>query len=206
MVYFGYKRIYQEGPFFMSKRQIVAIVGLPGSGKTEVIEYLIKKLSWPKIYLGDATFEELKKRGLVVSEKNERMAREGLREKYGMACYALWAIKKIKELKSTQNILIESLYSWDEYLEFKKAFNEEFSVVAIYASPKMRYARLGKRPVRPLTPEEARSRDFAQIGNIAQAGPIAIADWTVMNDGSRQNLFLQLNKIIKQIKKISRPA
>jgi len=190
----------------MPKRQIIAVVGLPGSGKTEAINYLIKKLNWPKIYFGNATFEELKKRNLVVNEKNERTVRESLRKKYGMACYALWAIKKIKELKSTQNILVESLYSWDEYLELKKAFEKEFAVVAIYASPKMRYARLGRRPLRPLTPKEAQSRDFAQIGNIAQAGPIAIADWTVENNTSRQNLFLQLDKITKQIKKISRPA
>lgn len=185
----------------MPKRQIVAVVGLPGSGKTEAIEYLIKKLNWPKIYFGDATFEELKNQGLPVNEKNERMVRESLREKHGMACYALWAIKKIKEIKSAQNILIESLYSWDEYLELKKAFKEEFAVVAIYASPKMRYARLGKRSVRPLTSEEAQSRDYSQIGNIAQAGPIAIADWTIINEGDRKDLFKKLNMLVKVLKK-----
>jgi len=186
---------------FMNKRKIVAVIGLPGSGKTEAINYLIKKLAWPKIYLGDATFEELKKRGLAVSEKNERIIRESLRKKHGMACYALWAIKKIKESKNTQNILIESLYSWDEYLEFKKVFGDNFLVVAIYSSPKERYRRLAKRKIRPLTIEEARSRDYSQIANLAQAGPIAMADWTIVNNDLRQNLFLQLNKIIQKIKK-----
>lgn len=184
----------------MPKRQIVAVVGLPGSGKTEAIEYLIKKLNWPKIYFGDATFEELKKQGLAVSEKNERMVREFLRKKYGMACYALWAIKKIKESKNTQNILIESLYSWDEYLELKKIFKEEFAVLAVYASPKMRYARLGNRPVRPLTFKEAQSRDYSQIGNIAQAGPIAIADWTIINEGDKKELFKKLNMLVRVLK------
>jgi len=185
----------------MLKRRIVAIVGLPGSGKTEAINYLIKKSAWPKIYLGNATFEELEKRGLPVNEKNERMIRESLRKKYGMACYALWAIKKIEELGESQNILIESLYSWDEYLEFKKVFKEEFLVVAVYASPKTRYARLGKRPIRPLTPKEAQSRDFAQIGNLAQAGPIAIADYTIINEGGRSGLSKNLNMLINVLKK-----
>ena len=39
---------------------ILAIVGLPGAGKTEVTEYLIKETNWPKIYFGDVTFDEMK--------------------------------------------------------------------------------------------------------------------------------------------------
>lgn len=186
----------------MPKRKIMAIVGLPGSGKTEAINYLVKKLAWPKFYLGDATFEEMARQGLAINEKNERKIREELRQKYGPACYALWAIKKIKKLKNnSQHILVESLYSWAEYLEFKKVFGDNFLTVAIYAPPKFRYTRLVKRKVRPLTPVEAQSRDYCQIANLSQAGPIAMADWTIANDTSWQNLFLQLDKIIKEIKK-----
>lgn len=187
---------------FMNKRKIVAIVGLPGCGKTEAINYLIEKLGWPKIYLGDATFEEMQRRALPINEKNERLVREELREKNGPACYALWGIEKIKELDKTANILVESLYSWGEYLEFKKIFGEDFLTIAIYSSPCDRYARLAKRPVRPLTPEEAQSRDYSQIASlVAQAGPIAMADWTITNNTSRENLFLQLDKIIEVLKK-----
>ena len=185
----------------MPKRQIVAIVGLPGSGKTEVINYLIKKLGWPKVYLGDATFEELARRGFAINEKNERMIREELREKYGSACYALWAIEKIKKIYKSASVLVESLYSWGEYLEFKKIFDDDFLVVAVYSSPQERYCRLSKRRLRPLTLAEAQSRDYSQIANLAQAGPIAMADYTIMNNSSRQKLFLQLDQIIKILKK-----
>jgi len=185
----------------MKNKKIVAIVGLPGCGKTETINYLMEKLAWPKVYLGDATFEEMARRGLAINEKNERMIREELREKYGPACYALWGIKKIKEMEKPVDVLVESLYSWGEYLEFKKIFSDDFLTVAVYSSPKDRYARLTKRRIRPLMFAEAQSRDYAQIGNIAQAGPIAMADWTIMNNASRQNLFLQLDRIIKLLKK-----
>jgi dephospho-CoA kinase len=186
----------------MNKRKIVAVVGLAGGGKTEAINYLIEKLGWPKIYLGGATFEELQKRALPINEKNERLVREELREKNGPACYALWGIEKIKELEESANVLVESLYSWGEYLEFKKIFSDDFLVVAIYSSPKDRYLRLAKRPIRPLTGEEAQSRDYSQIvGLVAQAGPIAMADWTILNNASRENLFLQLDKIIEVLKK-----
>jgi dephospho-CoA kinase len=183
----------------MKQRKIIAIVGLPGSGKTEAINYLIKKLAWPKVYFGDATFEEMANRGLSINEKNERMIREELRVKHGVICYALWAIKKIKKLEKSAGILVESLYSLEEYLEFKKAFGDNFLVLAIYSPPRTRYARLAKRKVRPLTLKECQSRELAQIVKLKQSGPITLADWTVLNITSRQDLFGQLDKIINEI-------
>ena len=185
----------------MNKRKIVAVVGMPGCGKSEAINYLIKKLGWPKVYLGDATFEEMRRRGLAINEKNERVAREDLRKKHGVLCYASWAIEKIKKIESSTSVLVESLYSWEEYLEFKKVFGEDFLVVAVYSSPKDRYQRLAGRRARRLTAQEAQSRDYSQIVNLHQAGPIAMADWTIMNNSSRQHLFSQLDKIIKEIEK-----
>jgi len=44
--------------------QFLAIVGLPGSGKTEAVNYLKSKYNWPNIYLGEATFDRLKEAGL----------------------------------------------------------------------------------------------------------------------------------------------
>jgi len=186
----------------MNNRKIVAVVGLPGCGKTEAINYLIKKLAWPKVYLGDATFEEMARRGLAINEKNERSIREELRQKHGPACYALWGIKKIKELeRESIGVLVESLYSWGEYLEFKKVFGDDFMVAAIYSSPKERYRRLAGRSVRSLSAVEAVSRDHSQIVNLHQAGPIAMADWTAVNNASRKNLFSQLDILIKFLKK-----
>jgi dephospho-CoA kinase len=45
-----------------------------------------------------------------------------------------------------------------------------------------------------LTYEEARGRDYAEIENIEKGGPIAMADFTVVNDSDLQNLYSQLVK------------
>lgn len=183
----------------MSNRKIIAVIGLPGSGKTETIDYLIKKFNWPKVYFGEVTFDEMKRRGLEINEKNEREVREDLRIKYGQLHYARQVIKKIEEL-SDNNILVESLYSWPEYLEFKNKFGDDFITIAVYASPKTRYERLGRRPKRPLTPAECRSRDYTQIENLTQANPIAIADYTIINEDTMENLHSQIDKIINNLK------
>lgn len=183
------------------QRKIIAILGLPGSGKTEVINYLMKKFNWPKVYFGDVTFDEVKARGLEINEKNERTVREDLRAKYGRLHYASKVVEKIKNIKESTNVLVESLYDWQEYLFFKEKFGNDFITIAVYTSPKVRYERLEKREIRPLSREEAQSRDYAQIENIFQAGPIAMANYTADNNGSFEELYSQIDDIIKEIKK-----
>jgi len=182
-------------------RKIIAILGLPGSGKTVVIDYLMKKHNWPKVYFGDVTFDEMKRLRLEINEKNERATREGLREKYGRLHYAGKVIEKIEAIGESTNILVESLYDWSEYLLFKEKFGDDFVTISVYASPQIRYERLGRREIRPLTPEEAKSRDHAQIENIFQAGPIAMAEYTLDNTGTLEHLYEQVDKTINEISK-----
>src|SRR5882724_10323550 len=113
---------------------VLAIVGLPGAGKTEATEYLIKKMSWPKVYFGQVVVDTAKEKYGESNEANERKIREELREKDGMAALAVANLPKITELYKSSNVIIESLYSWEEYLEVKKHFGENFKVLAIYSS------------------------------------------------------------------------
>jgi dephospho-CoA kinase len=179
---------------------ILAIVGLPGAGKTETVEYIMREKNWPKVYFGDATFDEMKKIGLEINEANERKTREEIRKNLGMGAYAVLNVPKIKELYKNGNVIVESLYSWEEYLEMKKEFGESFKVLAIYSNSETRIARMVNRPIRPLVREDVISRDYAQIANLHQAGPIARADWTIINEGTKEELYKQIDKIIGEIK------
>ena len=60
--------------------------------------------------------------------------------------------------------------------------------MAVLASPRIRYERLAARPVRPHTPEEAWKRDVAEIESIQKAGPIAMADHSLLNEGDLSDL------------------
>jgi dephospho-CoA kinase len=78
----------------------------------------------------------------------------------------------------------------------KSRYGEDFHVVAVWASPKMRYGRLSKRKVRPLTVEEAASRDIAELENTNKGGPIAMADFTIINESSLEDLERETKKVI----------
>jgi dephospho-CoA kinase len=67
-------------------------------------------------------------------------------------------------------------------------------VWAIYTPFILRAKRLSRRAVRPLTAEQLKSRDYAQIENSHQAGPIALADWTFINDGSKTKLVSEVEE------------
>jgi len=181
-------------------KNVIAILGLPGSGKTEIINYLMKKLDWPKVYFGEVTFDEMNRLGLEINENNEKITRESLREKFGKLHYAEQVAKKIEDA-GYENVLVESLYSWQEYLFFKEKFKEKFITISVYSSPKTRYERIGERALRPLSPADAQSRDYAQIENLSQAGPIAMADYTIINENDGlENLHEKVDLVIESIK------
>ncbi len=183
----------------MTAKYIIAVVGLPGAGKTEATDHLVQKTGWPKVYFGQGVMDEIARRGLAVNEQNEKLVREDLRAQHGMAAMAIVNMPKITELFARGNVMVESLYGWEEYLVVKKEFGDQFKVLAIFSSYATRAARMVHRPMRPLTPEELAARDAAQIANLHQAGPIARADWTIINEGSKEDLFKQLDEWLSSL-------
>ncbi len=180
---------------------VIAIVGLPGSGKSEVTKHLQKLSGWPNIYFGDITFQELKKRNIEPTEKNQKLIREELRKTHGMHAYAKLSLPHIKKLYETSSVILESFYTWESYLFMKKHFHDKFLTLAVFASPDTRAKRMQVRNHRPLkSAEELMMRDTAQIENTHQAGPIARADLMIINEGSREDLNKQIEKIYTKIK------
>jgi dephospho-CoA kinase len=91
------------------------------------------------------------------------------------------------------------MYSWEEYLHMKEYYADNLVVVAVYASPETRYARLAGREIRPLTVQEAGSRDHAEIENMNKGGPIAMADYTLINEAYFEELKAETERIIRRL-------
>jgi len=179
--------------------KVVSIVGMAGAGKTEVAR-TFEQNGFVRIRFGDVTDEEIKKRGLVRSEKNERLIRELLRQEHGMSAYARLNLPRIDSALKQSDVVIDGLYSWEEYIFLKSRYGENFYIVAVWASPGTRYARLSCRASRKLTPEEAATRDRAEIENTNKGGPIAVADFTISNESSVANLRKETERIIAKLR------
>ncbi len=179
--------------------RVVSIVGMTGAGKSEVTK-VFEGGGFIKIRFGDLTDDEIKKRGLELNEKNERYIRELLRKEHGMSAYAKLNLAKIDSALKLSDVVIDGLYSWEEYTFLKAYYGENFYVVAVWASPKTRYQRLMARLERCLTMEEAISRDRAEIENINKGGPIAMADSTIINESSLEDMTKEGKRIIANLR------
>ncbi len=184
-------------------KKIIAIVGMPGAGKSEATRILGER-GYSTIRFGAIVTEDyLRKKGKDVNEKNERKVRELLRKKYGMAAMAKLSTGKISKALKKSNVAIDGMYSWEEYLFLKRKYGKKFFVMAICASPRIRQNRLGKRKIRHLTPKECVSRDYAQIEKLNTGGPIASADFTIVNEGTLGDLKKSVSAVVRKINKYS---
>jgi len=178
--------------------KVVSIVGMTGAGKS-VVAKVFEDNGFTRIRFGDVTDEEIGKRGLELNEKNERYFRELLRKQHGMAAYAKLNLPRIDSALKHSDVVVDGLYSWEEYIFLKTHYGKDFCIVAVWASPRTRYARLTGRSNRCLTLEEATSRDRAEVENLNKGGPIAMADFTIINESSLESLETEAKRIINLV-------
>ena len=170
--------------------QIIAITGLPGSGKTAVSRVLEKK-GYSRVRFGDITDDEIKKRGLEFNEQNEEMVRDELRKTHGMEAYAKLSVPRIEK---HEKVVIDGLYSYDEYDFLKEKYGDKVVLAVVEASPEIRYGRLGSRKERSFSMEEAKSRDKSQIEKLNMQKTLDSADVRIINEGSVDELEKQADE------------
>ncbi len=180
--------------------KIVAFVGLTGSGKSSAVEYLTQK-GIPKVYFGGIVLNEVKRRGLELTQDNEQPIREELRATEGKDFVVTRIVKQIHDLIAAgqHRIVADGLYTWTEYKVLKHEFPGELTVVAVVTPKHERKARMAKRSLRPLTAEQVDQRDWAEIENIEKGGPIAIADYFIHNDRDLDWLHSQMDEVLRHI-------
>jgi dephospho-CoA kinase len=183
----------------MNAVKVVSVVGMTGAGKSEVSK-VFEREGYTVVRFGDLTDEEMKRRGLKPNEASERLVREQLRREHGAAAYAELNQPRIEHALKGSDVVIDGLYSWEEYICLKSCYTDSFYLLAVWSSPETRYDRLASRSSRRLTPEEAASRDITEIENIAKGGPIAMADFTIINESSLEELKKEAARIVSALK------
>lgn len=174
----------------------VAVVGMCGSGKSVLCSYFTN-LGWSSVYFGGVAVSQLIKNNIPVTEANERAIREQLRRDLGMGAFAVILKDEILEKLSRGNVVLDGLYSWSEYVILKELLGDDLVILAVVTNSAIRKERLEKRTVRPLTAEMVDSRDVAEIENSEKGGPIAKADYYVLNNGAESQLKAQFDEFMQ---------
>lgn len=184
---------------FPGRPRVLALVGMPGSGKTLCAKHL-ENQGYFQFRFGQIVVDEVKRRGWEGTQDHERQVREELRRDGGMDAIARRAMPLLKDaLNAHECVVIDGLYSFSEYKLLRQELAVDIVVIAITAPRWLRYSRLAARPERGLTAQEAEERDWREIETLEKGGPIAIADFTLVNDSDSDILLTKLDDIMAQL-------
>jgi adenylate kinase len=180
------------------QKTIIAIVGLPGSGKTDAADFFQKK-NIPTISFGKIINDQVNEKNLPHNEETHKVVRQEIRKKYGKEALAILNIEKIKEaLKSNSIVVVEGMRSWEEYLYLKKEFSEvKVVIVCLYTDKNLRYKRISKRSSR--SDHYGEERDINEIIGINMGPTIAYADYLIKNNYSQEDFYDKLELIYRTI-------
>lgn len=180
--------------------KLIAVVGMAGSGKSIITDYLQTK-GWTKIYFGGVIYDRMKKENIEITPDTQKEYREKIRKELGMGAVAILLKDEIKKSFQENNTVLDGLYSWDEYKILKEEFKDNLKVICICCDKKIRYERINIRKDRPFNHEEIIKRDLTEIENLAKGGPIAYADYYILNNTTTTDEINRLEEILKDIEK-----
>ncbi len=182
----------------VNEKKLIAIVGLPGVGKTDAANYF-KEKGLPVVSFGAVINEYIEKNKLPHTEDVHKKVRTDLRKQYGMEALAVLNLEKIKKLfKENMVIVIDGLRSWEEYIYLKNNLKKtKIYIVAIYADKKLRWSRLAKRKERNKLYGE--QRDLDELIGINMAPTIAYADYLIKNNFSQEEYHDKLEEVFRII-------
>jgi len=174
--------------------RLIVTVGMPGSGKDELIE-VARQLGLATLKMGDLVREETRRRGLPLNNANiSRIASEE-RDKHGAGIWAQRAIPKLIETK----MLVDGCRSDAEVTVYRHHFGDLF-VLGIYSSPETRYDRLIRRARGDdgQNLQEFYDRDRRElkwgIGNA-----FTLADGMLTNEGSLESFRRDARALLERV-------
>lgn len=190
----------------MTLPKVIAVVGMAGSGKGTLVDYLTKTLQAPKVYFGGMVYEEVEKRGLD-PVRDERMVREDMRVKEGPAVLAKRVGARAQELLAggEKFVILDGVYSWSEDKYLRELFGDDYITIAVVIPRELRYDRAVARSDahRQYTREAVTARDTQEIENLEKGGPIAYADYYILNKNGYEKFYQDAEQLCCELNLIN---
>lgn len=178
---------------------LIAVTGLPGSGKSIVARMLAEELGFYLVSMGDLVREEVARRGLELTPANIEIIATKLREEKGPDAVARLLLEKLRDrVAGHPGIVIDGVRSIEEVRVLESL--GKVCVVGVHSSPRTRLERLLKRgrvgDVRDI--KEFMMRDLYNlsygVGNL-----LALADYMIVNDSTLDALVEAVRRLAREI-------
>lgn len=166
--------------------RIIAFVGLPASGKSEASK-VASGMGLSVVVMGDIIREEVKRRGLLLTDENAGGVGSDLRKLEGMDAIAKRCIPVIRA-RNADVIVVDGVRGIAEVERFREVFGDDFSLIKVESTLEWRFDRLEKRGRSDSlkSREELENRDERELGWGMKAA-MESADMVIKNDGTLDN-------------------
>jgi dephospho-CoA kinase len=181
---------------------IIGITGTLGAGKGTVVEYLEAEKGFEHYSVRAFLLGEIQRRGMVENRDSMVMVANELRGKYGPSYVTDQLYFKAAQLGN--NCIIESIRTPGEIESLRE--KGQFFLFAVDADPKLRYQRIVARSSETdqisystFIENEAREMSATDPNKQNLKACIQQADFVFNNDGSKEDLFSVVEKVLQQI-------
>lgn len=176
---------------------VIAFCGKKYSGKDQGCNYLVSKYGFKHLdYSKDVLNPILEKEGKAITRDNQIELATKLRKEKGIHVLTEMIAEKINS-----NSMISGLRFKEEVDYLRKKFEKEFILVAVEADERIRYERSLAQQVKgegSHTFEQFLERESLPTEKVIPE-TMRLADYTVTNNGSKEELYRQLDIILKNM-------
>jgi dephospho-CoA kinase len=182
-----------------SQKLVIAVAGMPGSGKSLMVNIAIQN-GYDVVVMGDEVREEARKQKIVPTPENIGKIMLELREREGEAAIAQRCVPKI-EKTSKQKVVVDGIRSLSEVEEFKNRLGK-VTLVAVHSSPETRFQRLYNRR-RSDDPKDwtiFHERDLREL-SVGLGNAIAMAEYIIVNEESVGTAKNRAREVLREIER-----
>ena len=174
--------------------RVYILTGMPGAGKEEFVK-VAQENGYKVVRMGDVVREEASRRGIAMSDQDVGGFASSERKKHGPG---IWATRCIP-LIGDDDTVIDGSRSTFEFNVFRKTLGDKVRLVAIHASPSLRFERLKRRNRfdAPRTEEEFRQRDEREKG-WGLGDLIVKAELIIINEGTLEEFYDKVGEVLNE--------
>jgi dephospho-CoA kinase len=180
----------------VSEKMLILITGMSGSGKTTLAD-MFREDGFSVLTMGDVIRGLAAERGLEPTPEVLGSIARGIREEHGDTAVAVKCVERLRGIEEPV-VVIDGIRSLAEVDVFRGSF--EGVLVAVHASPEMRYERLRERG-RSDDPRDLgsfRERDLRELG-FSLGWAISLADHMIVNEGTLESFGESYRRILGRL-------
>ncbi|MDN3509815.1 MAG: AAA family ATPase [Candidatus Jettenia sp.] len=182
--------------------KVIGAVGLNGSGKDELVNYLSRRCGIPVLSAGDVVRDIAQEEGIAPTRDNLHDISRRYYAQWGNDIFMRKLIEKIEECQ-WKVVGITGIRTSTDVATLRNHFGQNFILVHVEVSqPSIRYERTRKRGEArdPQTLEEFLIQDKTEEEIFKIGETIHSADVTINNDGTRKDFYRKIEEFLVQRK------